>query len=419
MNWLLAFVFLISIPQIGSGNVYVGLGQCDMTPKIGTPSAGYRAREGAGMTSIHDPLMSSTILLKTENKLIALCGVDNLGFTHDMVKKVISAVKGTPGLESCEVYLGFSHTHSGGGAFLNFPPVGELLAGKYDPDIAQFYIDCVIKSIVDARQNLHPAKVGFGYTKLPSLVRYRSTWPENVTPPADLSVIKITHLNGEPLAVFFSYAIHPTVLSHKNRAFSADFVGFARQQLRTQLGGHIFPLFFNGAQGDLNPNTTLEDDEFSQCQSIGNTLADAVSCLWKQIETTDELTIDTWKDTYAFIPAETPMGFKIDKERYETELNLLVFNKQFAFLTMPGELSCVYDLEFQTYASQTCECKLGLKHLSILGLVNDSHGYIITPEAWKKGTHESRFSFAGQFYGDLVQNKVKILLQNLSEDPNP
>jgi hypothetical protein len=57
---------------------------------------------------------------------------------------------------------------------------------------------------------------------------------------------------------------------------------------------------------------------------------------------------------------------------------------------------------------------MGFKHLSVLGLVNDAHGYIILPEAWRRQTSESQLSFGGEFYGDRMMEKTLKLLKELN-----
>ena len=56
--------------------------------------------------------------------------------------------------------------------------------------------------------------------------------------------------------------------------------------------------------------------------------------------------------------------------------------------------------------------KEGFRHVSVLGLVNDAHGYIILPEAWEKKTFESGMSWGGKYYGASIFEKVMNLFQN-------
>ena len=90
---------------------------------------------------------------------------------------------------------------------------------------------------------------------------------------------------------------------------------------------------------------------------------------------------------------------------YKSELNVIILNDTHAFITIPGELSCLYDKSLKVFG-QT----LGFTNVSIFGLTNDAHGYIILPESWRHKTMESGLSFGGEDYGDLTEMRAKTLL---------
>lgn len=387
-------------------HVCVGIGTAEITPPIGTPSAGYPERKGAGVEDVHDPLMAIALFIDTGDKKIALCSVDHLGFTYDMVQTITKKVQSLYGLETCEVYIGSSHTHSGGGSYLNIPVLGEQLAGVYNPKITEFYIEQTYKAIFQAVRHKVPANIGIGYGHAEGLSCYRAKWPEQVAPLTDLMLIKVTRTDGSPFAALFNFPVHPTILTSENRQFSADFVGYARQKISSCLG--VKSLYFNGAQGDINPVIHQAEDRYASCAYLGNALAEQVLSLWNTTQTSDQIEIKTLKETYSFKPKTTPFGLLLPVEDYSTELNLLVLGQsssKHAFVTIPGELSCIYDAHLKKRAHQ-----LGYTHLSILGLTNDAHGYIITPEAWRYPTKEAALSFGGEDYGEEIEKKVYKLL---------
>ncbi len=384
--------------------VQVGIGTTEITPPIGTPSAGYTDRKGEGMQGVHDSLLVIALVLDNGEKKIVFCSVDNLGFPYEMVQEIIQKVHHQSGLEKAEIYIGSSHTHSGGGAYLNIPFLGEALAGQYNQAIAAFYIDKTIQAIMQANQNLQPAKVGIGYGQADNLSRYRGQWPENISPLSDVAIIKITKLDGSPLAVLFNYPMHPTILKGQNRQFSSDFVGYTRQHIQSLLGNNIQPLYFNGAQGDIIP--TKEDSCFETCDAVGKSLAETIKQIWDQTSTSHDLSIETKKETYSFQPQTTPAGLILPIKEYKSEMNVIVLNYVHAFLTIPGELSSIYDRELKDVGKQ-----LGYRHVSILGLVNDAHGYIILPGSWKRKTFESHLSFGGEEYGEVTKERAIALLK--------
>jgi len=395
--------------------VYVGTNQVSITPPIGTPSAGYEKRQGRGMEGVHDPLLATAMVIDNGEVLMAFCGVDHLGFTHEMTQAVIQKVQSDPLLATCQVFIGSSHTHSGGGAYLDIPFIGEVLAGRFDPVITQFYIDQIAQAIISAGHAQQPAKIGIGYGTAKGLTAYRGAWPLQVNPLEEIAVIKATTLDNTPLVVFFSYALHPTILKYQNLEFSADFVGYAREALKELIGSDVQPIYFNGAQGDLIPSLTKEGLErlgFESSKEVGDSLAHAVKKVWDSITPLETLKIEIQKKSYTFEPKATPQNLKLPIESYATEINLITFNDRDAFITIPGELSSVYEAIFKQKGEV-----LGYAHVSILGLVNDAHGYIILPESWRRKTFESTFSFGGEFYGDFVESTVEGLMEKGAKHP--
>lgn len=410
MQHIARFLFLLlALPAIMFAHINVGIGKTDITPSIGTPSAGYKARKGEGMQGVHDPLLAIALFIDNGEKQIALCSVDHLGFTYEMAQEITQKAHAYPELKKCEIFIASSHTHSGGGAYLNIPVLGASLAGTYSPQTTQFYIDQTVEAILEAYHHQIPAKLGIGYGKAKTLSQYRGLWPKDIIPLEDVTIIKVTHLDGTPFAVLFNYPVHPTLLKSQNRLFSADFVGYARNHLQSSLGSHVCSLYFNGAQGDIIPVVFNENDRFDACDNLGKSLAETVKKIWDETITDDSLQIDTQKESYAFTPQATPFGLTLPVDVYKSEMNLIVFNQTHAFITIPGELSCLYDKRLKDTGN-----RLGFSHVSIFGLTNDAHGYMILPESWQHKTFESGLSFGGENYGDVTAKRAETLLNTFT-----
>ena len=410
LNFLKIFISLflctLCMTAWGEGPLRVGVGIRDITPPIGTPSAGYVERGASGMKGVHDPLHATAVVIDNGEQLVSFCSVDHLGFLYDMTQEVIERIHEQPGLSECALYIGSTHTHAGGGAYCNIPTIGEMIAGPYNAEIRQFYIEAVVAAIVEAQHNLQEAKIGIGSGKGPQLTYYTGIWPKECSTPSDISLIKMTKPDGQPLALLYNYAINPAVLRATNELFSADLIGSAKTHLQAQIGNEVPVLFFNGAIGDLETISPRAADHFIVCDALGNSLANAVSDLWKSIETKEQLTITQYKDAYSFAVKPTPTGFQPPIDIYSTEINLIVLNDVEAFVTIPAELSCTYEPIFKLRATE-----LGYHSLSILGLVNDAHGYIFSPEAWRLKPRGSHFAFGGELYGEVVKEKVMMLME--------
>ena len=119
------FCFFVFISCYLWGELTIGVSSFDITPPVGTPSAGYQARKGEGMIGIRDPLLANAMVIDNGEAIIALCGVDNLGFDRSMVEEIKSIVQKKLNSKKINILVGGSHTHSGGGAYLNYPIIGE------------------------------------------------------------------------------------------------------------------------------------------------------------------------------------------------------------------------------------------------------------------------------------------------------
>ena len=405
-------VFLLTLFTSLLSGVEVGVGVRDLTPPLRSPSAGHLERGEKPMTAIHDPLQASALFLDNGEKKIVFCSVDSLGFLREMDGEIIRRVREFEGLESCEVYISSTHTHSGGGAYFNTPEVGELIGGIFDQALYDFYIERTVEAILEAYTTRQQGRVGIANGYISELTVYNGNWPEKLETPRDLTLLAV-ETKDTPLALLFHYAIYPDVLvlggdvtEEEKFSFSADVIGSTRQWIKSLIHKDIVPLFFNGPTADLLVRVPNRQDRFASCEEIGEALAHAVYHVWSHTEVSDQIEITSKKETYLFEPKPTFSGYLLPIEPYETEINLLVFNQKHAFITIPAEISCTYDPLIRDYGE-----KLGLETIALMQLVNDNHGYIFSPASWRLCPDEVEFAWGGEMYGQFVEEKIINLLQ--------
>lgn len=396
--FLYLFTFGIFGGMLAGQPIWVGKSRVEITPCVGTPSAGYADRKGAGMEGVLDPLYASALYIDNGVRKFVLCGVDHLGFLSGMVQEIKERIACTEGLEDCEIFIFSSHTHSGGGAYLDIPHIGEVLAGKFSQETREFYIDKTAEAILEAAREKIEAHIGIGYGKIEGISTYGSLWPCDVSLPDALMVLKVTTCDHLPFAVVFNYPLHPTLFKSDNREFSSDFVGCARHEIQSLLGENLLPIFINGAQAEILPRSDISPDPKQACAIIGKKIASEVQRVWEETPTANALEVQTYSYAYTFKPETTPFGLTLPVEKYPSEINLIVLNQTHALLTFPGKLSCLYEKRLRQLSQQ-----LGYGHLSCLGLANDAHGYLISPDAWRQKTKESRLSFGGREYGTFIE----------------
>ncbi|NGX36599.1 MAG: Neutral ceramidase [Candidatus Anoxychlamydiales bacterium] len=381
-------------------DIQVGIANIDITPEISMPSAGYHARLDNKMQGIHDPLYASAMVIYNGRKAIALCSIDNLGFDYSMTQEIIKKVSSECRVLEGNIFIGSSHTHSGAGSYLNFPIIGEIIAGKFDSSFRENLIEKTADVIIQAFKELKDAKIGIGYGDIQDLNEYRGKVPTTIEPRKTITIIKVTDLSDNVIGVFYNFALHPTLLPHENMLFSADFIGATRNYLKETFSDDLISIYFNGAQGDVIPNSKYlyQDNYFESLDLFAKKLSAKIIDISSKITTKDELDIDVKNFPYEFDVKPTSIGLKIPIEKYKTEMNLITLDKKHAFLTIPAELSCIYDYELRK------EAKKKFLDLSILGLTNDAHGHIMPIEAWDLKSFETQISFGGREYGPFVKD---------------
>ena len=402
---LLPFCPLLANAQ---GNLVAGAGKADITPPLGTPLAGYGARVGKPSTGVHDPTEARALIINNGVEKIAFVSVDHLGYDHAMVERVRSIASAATKINPDRIFVMSSHTHAGGGAYLEIFPV---LAGRYDPKIRAFYEERAAEAIVRANRDLTPARIAIGAGEARGISRFRSKWPPDGPVDPEVGVIRVdSAATGKPIAVLMNFAAHPTVLGAKNFEFSADFVGYARSALEKMLGGQAMAIFANGAQGTIAPQALQGATEWERAENVGTILAAEVFKVTLMIKPKEAVEIKLARATFDIKP-QPPAGFPAGvafPPGYTTEVNAISFDNRVAFVTIPGELSSILNLQIKERGRL-----LGFEKTFLLGLTNDALGYIITEDEYRHKTYESTISLFGPNFGSFITNEAFTALEKL------
>src|SRR5436853_1213873 len=253
------------------GKLTAGVGKSDITPAVGTPLAGYGARLGKPSTGVHDPTEARALVIDNGAEKIAFLSVDHLGFDHAMIERIRDLVYKATNLAPDHLFVMSSHTHSGGGAYLELFPI---LAGRYDAKVRDAYSERAAQAVIAANQTMKAARIAFGAGEARGISRFRSTWPPNGPVDPEVGVIRVDAADtGRPMAVLMNFAAHPTVVGDKNFEFSADYVYYARRAIEGMIGGDVMAIFANGAQGTVAPRAFQGKDEWQRAENVGTILA--------------------------------------------------------------------------------------------------------------------------------------------------
>ena len=220
----------------GSSPLRVGAAKVDVTP-----AAGALPKNNRG---ILDRLYARAIVLESGASSAALITVDAGAVSTAIWQAVTSQVEKELGIPAANVLLTATHTHSAG--------------GQGGPE----YTPKVVESVRLAKQNLTPARVGYGtgesYINVNrQIVDPRSgRWWEgpNREGPSDktVAVLKFESLSGEPIAVYYNYAVHAVIAGQLDQV-SADIPGAASTYVEDSFDGRVVAVWSSGAAGDQNP----------------------------------------------------------------------------------------------------------------------------------------------------------------------
>lgn len=219
-----------------AGPVKAGAAKVDVTPSPEELPANY---EG-----IHDRIYSRAIVIDNGITRAALITVDAGMMSDKIWTNLTTRAEKELGIPAKNVMLTATHTHS-------VPWVmGEGFEEK------------VFTSVRLAKERLQPARLSYGtgvsYINVNRNIIDRSTgqWWEgpNYDGPSDktVAVVKFETLNGDPIAVYYNYAMHAVTVGQLDMV-SGDAPGATSRYIEDSFDNKIVAVWSTGACGDQNP----------------------------------------------------------------------------------------------------------------------------------------------------------------------
>ncbi len=211
-----------------------GAARVDITPSENTLPKGFY--------NIHDRLYCRAIVIDNGSTLAALISVDIGMISNDLFDKVTKEIEKQTGIPAGNIFISPSHTHSAPWNLSSDLPL--------------------IEAVKKAKEKLQPARISFG-TGLSYININRDVidpvtrlWTQgpNYDGPSDktVAVISIKALNGDPIAVYYNYAMHANTM-FMSGSISADFPGETSKYIEEYYDNKIVAMFSSGAAGDQNP----------------------------------------------------------------------------------------------------------------------------------------------------------------------
>ncbi len=279
-----------------------GAAKIDITPSCSVWMDGMpRAHPSEG---IHDPLFARVLVLANSEdraEAFAIVSVDVCVLSSEQTHAAGAAAECQTGIPVTQIMIAATHTHS-----------GPATLGLYNPQEAKYAEELsekIVVAIDEAAGNMQPAAVGAGSGCEDTISHYRRlladdgrvimNWEpfptERIVGPLgqidpEVAVFKAVPVENPDtvVAILFSHAGHPNVLSGDNYLLSADYPGVATRLLEEQFGGTA--LFVNGAQGTMDIDG-LRHRDWEGMERAGRALAAAVAGTAQDITVSDAATI--------------------------------------------------------------------------------------------------------------------------------
>ncbi len=396
------YVILISLVLIGVAVILPGIAYAMGAPKgngisvgaskiIITPDTDYLSDEG-----VNDDLYARCIVIEWEGKIVILVTLDvqNHGLS-DINVPIASMVEAQYGISTDYLLIGSTHSHGSGVDIIG------VYMGNLNPYIVDVYKPMVIERVVEAigvaLDDMRRAAVHVGSIQVEGLTFNRRSYPEPGPTDDELTVLKFVDAEDETIATLVNFATHP-VVTMTGYLTSADFCGFLVNKLEEDHGG--IGVYFNGAQGNINPNMYIkydspwgryDDEQYDAAVDYGHAIAEWANDALEGAKVFKSLPLQLTQISLE-LPIENP-GFiflmtngLIMRDVYLTEegwkLTTYISGVRMGpieMVTVPGELFSEISLFVKGYMP---------KYGFLLGITPEQLGYIIPQDQWAPGSGE-------------------------------
>ncbi len=360
---LIIFNLLFFAAYVEAAEIYAGLAKADITPPTGGKTTGYSSAKPSN--GIHDPLFSKVLILKSEDKEIAIVSVDLCVFTSSWLHEQM------PELGVDHLLVLNTHTHAG-------PSMSQDDFPSKEKPWEKVVEERTLKAIKKARQNMFPAyfapgngSIQLGYNRLVrqpeghAITHFEN--PERIPyDPVDptVGILRITDQYNKIRAILVNYACHPVVLGPKNRKISADFPGVMRDVIQERLDGEVECFFIQGGCGDINPlimaRTGDPEKDFPMVKTMGTLLAEETLDALKRMKNVDG---KSGSISYASDILAVRNRWNPDEER-KVSVTSIMLNNEIGIVTMQGEPFHKFQVDLRE--------KAALPHTFFFGYCDDA-----------------------------------------------
>ena len=297
-----------------------GASNVDITPPIGTRINGDFISHYAH--TIHDNLYSKALALKSGEETVVMVVVDICYMQDDFLRPIRKEISQKTGLQDKNLLFSCTHAHSAGA-------ICDLLLGAADLPYTRKLPALIVQSVIDALDNLVPAKIAFCSLDVPDHILCRRYFMQDGFEPynpvtgkldmvktnpfgaedqivgpvakmdTELSYLAVKSTDNQWISLFANYSLH-YVGDFEAGTISADYFGEFASQIKSILkaGDDFVGILSNGTSGEANIWDFINRDRypkenFKKSKLIAKDLAEKIEASLKDLTWDNELALYT------------------------------------------------------------------------------------------------------------------------------
>lgn len=420
-----------------------GAATSNITPFLGSSLAGNMTDIKAA--EVHDELHVRSLVLDDGANILAIAVADCCVMPRDIADAAKALIQARTGIPAAHVLIAATHTHSA-------PATAHLFQSIPDPAYTAWLTVRIADSVQLAHTRRRPAQIGWGMGKEDRLVFNRryfmkpgTEWrdpfgridrvktnpgagnPDVVRPAGptdpDVAVLGVEGLDGQPISVLASYALH-YVGDVGPRHVSADYFAMWGKSLArliasgrpgVPLDGFV-PILANACSGDVNNVDVLGPKRpklppYEHMKKVADALAAESYKVWSGLQWTnwaplraavEEVTIATRlpsstevAEAQKILEAAEGRALSGVREIYARETVMLHqgFDTE---ETLPLQAMSIGSLgisalpgEFFASSGMAVKRESPARMTMMISLANDYRGYVPPPESMEQGGYET------------------------------
>ena len=409
----------------------------DITPKEPTYMEGYGGRNQRSK-GVHENIYVKSLLIKNNKEMVLITCADVCIISRELSDQLKKNITENYPLKEENILITATHLHSG-------PALETWLMHEHDESYVDYFKSQVLNSVKECFESLQEGTMEFssGETYIGMNRRQKTEKGVRLAPNPEaeidrtLNVFTIKDKSETIRAIVFNCSCHPTIMGGSNYLISAEFPGFACNELESKYEGSI-AMFLQGTPGDINPaiiskGKDYRESYFSDIEFTGKVLANDVNHLIKYgMKDTIPSLASSLKEVHL------PLGeFKIDEfnrmakseESYWKEygskilkqiengnapkevsfnIGLIKISKDIIIVALEGEICNDYGKWIRNLNNKI--------QFIIAGYSNGYKSYLPTKEILDEGGYEATVAYTWSGFPAPYSDKVESIVLNAIKD---